>query len=215
MGSQTDKIREDEARETGSSTRAGWSQVILIVSAKGKGRPMVEAEAAKRFMAAPLLADVDPDLRRAMLEVMVEDQAKKGKVLVEQGQPNDRLCWVIEGTVEIERRFPDGTEEVLATLNAPAVVGTTSFFQAKPSTVTTRAASDIWLLTLYHPAHERLRRDNPRAAEALALAVVRVLAERFDLLDHRVTEYLRQHDDQPRITEWSRFRSRLFEDSNI
>ena len=67
-----------------------------------------------------------------------------------------------------------------------------------------------------HPAHERLRRTNPRAAEALALAVVRVLAERFDLLDKRVSDGLVQHaDDQPKVTEWSGFRARLFEEPNM
>ena len=39
------------------------------------------------------------------------------------------------------------------------------------------------MLTLHHPAHDRLRRENPRAAEELALAVVRTLSEPFDLLD--------------------------------
>jgi hypothetical protein len=76
--------------------------------------------------------------------------------------------------------------------------------------------TDIWSLTLYHPAHEQLRLENPRAAEALALAAVRVLAERFDLLDKRVSDYLAGHgDDPPRASEWSSFRARIFEEPHI
>jgi CRP/FNR family cyclic AMP-dependent transcriptional regulator len=177
---------------------------------------MVDAKAAERFMASPLLADVEPVLRRAMLEVMAEDRARAGSVLLEQGQPNDHLSFVIEGTVTVERKFPVGTNEVLTTMTAPAVFGTTSFFRPTPPTVNVCALTDVWLLTLYHPAHESLRRENPRAAEALALAVVRVLAERFDILDQRLSEYLRRHnDDQPKPTEWANFRARLFEDSTL
>ncbi len=54
------------------------------------------------------------------------------------------------------------------------------------------------------------------AAEVLALATVRVLAERFDVLDKRVSDYLARHDDdQPKATEWSSFRARLFEEPHI
>ena len=52
--------------------------------------------------------------------------------------------------------------------------------------------------------------------QALALAVVRILAERFDLLDKRVSDSLAQHaDDHPKVTEWSNFRARLFEEPNL
>ena len=91
--------------------------------------------------------------------------------------------------------------------------GTTSFFQPKPPTVTVRATSEVWMLSLYHPAHEALRTANPRAAEALALAVVRALSERFDLIDKLFTEFTSRHSDEPaRKSEWAGFRARLFED---
>jgi CRP/FNR family transcriptional regulator, cyclic AMP receptor protein len=82
--------------------------------------------------------------------------------------------------------------------------------------VSVRANTPVWLLTLDHPAHERLRREHLKAAEELALAAVRVLAERFDMLDKRISDYMAQHPDgHSRATEWSNFRARLFEDSTI
>jgi CRP/FNR family transcriptional regulator, cyclic AMP receptor protein len=177
---------------------------------------MVKGEAAERFLAAPLLADVDPELRRVVLDRLEENRAPAGAVLLEQGRPTDHLSFLIVGSATIERVFPDGRKETLATLHAPAIFGTTSFFRPNKPTFSVRATTDVWLLTLDHPAHERLRRENPKAAEALALATLRVLAERFDLLDQRISEYLLQHsDDHPKVTEWAGFRARLFEDSNI
>src|SRR6516225_2737954 len=175
---------------------------------------MIHDEAVQRFMSAPLLADVDRDAKLALLNAMEEQRALGGTILLEQGQPNDHLTFIIDGTVELERTFGNGRKEIITTLTAPAVFGTTSFFQPKPPTVTARARTDVWMLTLHHPAHDALRRSNPRAAEALALAVVRTLSERFDLVDRLFTDYISQHPEvsPPTASEWSRFRARLFEE---
>lgn len=177
---------------------------------------MIDREAAERFMTAPQFAGTPPELLGALLDAMVEARAPAGAVLLEQGHPNDHLAILIAGTATIERHAPGRPKEVLATLSAPALFGTTSFFRPNPPTVTVRATSDVWLLTLYHPAHDALRETNPRASEALSMAVVRVLAERFDLLDQRVSDHLAQHaDDHPKANEWSGFRARLFEEPAI
>jgi CRP/FNR family transcriptional regulator, cyclic AMP receptor protein len=173
----------------------------------------VETEAAERFLNAPMLADFDADARRAMLAALVEQRAGAGQVLLVQGEPNDHLSFLIEGSVVVERRLPGGRVEAIATLNAPSVFGTTSFFCTKPPSFGVRAAGDVWLLTLHHPEHERLRRDDPHAAEALALAAMRIVSERFDELDRLFSGYIAAHpDDHPKVNEWAGFRARLFEE---
>lgn len=177
---------------------------------------MIDVKATERFMAAPWLAEADRDVKRAILNALVEARAPTGAVLLAQRQPNDHLTFLIEGTAAIERTFDNGRLETITTLTAPAVFGTTSFFQPKPPTATVRATSDVWMLSLYHPAHEALRVAHPRAAEALALAVVRALSERFDLIDKLFTQYTTRHSDEPvRMSEWAGFRSRLFEEHGI
>jgi CRP-like cAMP-binding protein len=177
---------------------------------------MIDAEATERFMAAPWLAEVDRDTKRAIASALVEARAPAGSTLLEQGQPNDHLTFLIAGTAEIVRSFGITRRDIITDLTAPAVFGTTSFFQPKPPTVSVRATSDVWVLSLYHPAHEALRTGNPRAAEALALAVVRALSERFDLIDKLFTDFTKQHSDEPaKMSEWAGFRSRLFEERGI
>jgi CRP/FNR family cyclic AMP-dependent transcriptional regulator len=177
---------------------------------------MVEGDAAERFVSAPLWAGVDRESRRALVESMEESRAKAGTTLLAQGQPNDRLSFLIEGSAVIERTYPEGRTEVLTTLTPTAAFGTTSFFRPNPPVATVRATSDVRLLTLSHPQHDRLRRTNPPAAEALALGILRVLSERFDMLDQRVSDFLAQHSvDPPKVNEWAGFRARLFEETNI
>jgi CRP/FNR family cyclic AMP-dependent transcriptional regulator len=178
--------------------------------------PMVSTAAAERFLAAPLLSEVDPASRLAVLNVLAEERAPAGALLLAEGQPNDHISFLIDGSATILRTFPDGRTETVATLVAPSVFGETSFFRPQAPIVSVRANSPVWLLTLDHAAHDRLRRENRKAAEELALAAVRVLAERFDMLDKRISDYMSQHPDgHPRATEWSNFRARLFEDSTI
>ncbi len=177
---------------------------------------MVTPAAAERFLSAPLLAQVDDESRRAVLEVLAERREPAGATLLEQGQANDHVSFLIEGTATVVRTYPEGPVETVATLIAPSVFGETSFFRDSPPIVRVQAQTPVWLLTLDHPAHERLRQEFPQAAEALALAAVRVLAERFDLLDRRVSEYLRRNPEATaKANEWARFRARLFEEPNL
>ncbi len=178
---------------------------------------MINAEAAERFMAAPWLESTPREIKQQLLESLAEKRAATGAILLAQGQPNDHLSFLIEGTAEIERQSAGGRHDLITNLTAPAVFGTTSFFQPRPPQVSVRATSDVWLLTLYQPAYQVLRRDHPRAAEALAVAVLKTMSERFDLIDKLFTDYITQQSSAPSntTTEWSRFRSRLFEEHNI
>jgi CRP-like cAMP-binding protein len=176
---------------------------------------MALSAAAERFLSGPLLAEVDADARLALFRALEQDHARAGARLIEEGRPNDRLWFLVEGTAVVARRV-EGIDQVIARIEAPGIFGATTFFRGLPPTASVRTTSDVSLLTLDHPAHDRLRRDEPRAAEALALATVRALAERFDLLDGRFTEFLLSHpEDHPRGNEWSSFRARLFEEPNI
>lgn len=177
---------------------------------------MVTSEAGERFLAAPCLHGVDATTRQELLNVVLERRASAGALLLEQGQRNDHLFFLIEGSAKIFRTYPEGRIEDVATLVAPSVFGETSFFRTTPPLVSVKAMTDVWLLTLDRDAHAVLRRADPQAAEQLALAAVRVLSERFDLLDRRVSEFLQEHtDESAQANEWSSFRARLFEEASL
>ena len=176
---------------------------------------MTLSAAAQRFLAGPILSEIDDDARLALSRSLREHEATEGTILIAEGKPNDRLWFLIEGSATVVRRGQDG-DRPIARLDAPGIFGATTFFRPTPATVSIRAASAVALLTLDHASHNQLRLESPRAAEALALATVRVLAERFDLIDQRVHEYIAAYSpDHPRSTEWSAFRARLFEEPNI
>lgn len=177
---------------------------------------MVVSEVADRFISSPFLVDLDSAARRAVLEVLEEHREQAGVLLLKQGEPNDRIFFLIEGTVAVERALRDGQVEWVLNLTAPNGFGETSFFQRKPQIVSVRTVTDVHYLTLDRAAYELLRRADPRTSEQLAQAAIRLLAEHFDLIDQRVAEILsRQNDPEPEETEWNRFRARLFSESRL
>ena len=171
------------------------------------------SDGATRFCDAPWLDGVDTSLRLNLWQVLEERTVSPRMTLFDQNKPNSQLWFVAEGSVTVERIAAGGHPEVLAKLDGPAVYGTTTFFRNSLPTMTIRATSIVRGWTLDRSSYDRLRVDHPEAAEALALAVVQVLSERFDLLDRRLTTLMASHEgDHPRITEWANFRSRLFEE---
>lgn len=177
---------------------------------------MVTPEAAERFLGSPCLPGADAATREEMLNVLDERHIPAGTLVLEQGRPNDRVWFLLEGSVSVFRTINGDHVEAVVNLNGPSVFGETSFFRSSSPSVSVKAESDLWLLTLDHDAHAVLRRADPNAAEQLALSAVRVLAERFDLLDRRVSDFLARHPDEPaRTDEWSSFRARLFREASL
>lgn len=165
------------------------------------------------FLDASWLADVDATTRMTVWKALQEQSLAPQAALFEQGQPNHKLWFVASGGVAIERARGKGRPEVIAELNGQALYGTTTFFRGSLPTMTIRAQTPVRGWTLDRPSYDRLRAEHPEAAEALALTVVRVLSERFDQLDRRLSGLMADHDENhPRATEWASFRSRLFDE---
>ncbi len=182
-----------------------------------RGDSMSLSVAAQRFLAGPLLAELDDDARLALSHALREQQVAAGTVLISEGKPNDRLWFLIEGSAAVLRR--DVTDpKPIARLEAPGIFGATTFFRPANATASIKTTTPVSLLTLDHESYEQLRTSSPRAAEALALATVRVLSDRFDVLDARLNEFIASHraNGNPKVAhEWADFRARLFEEPNI
>ena len=179
---------------------------------------MVPPDAAEQFLQAPWMPAMESAARRSVLAVLHDDRAAPGTTLVAQGKLNGRIHFLLDGTVEMVRAFPGGHEEVVGTLQAPTVLGELSFFRRCPCLMSVRTTTPARFLVLDHDAHETLRRNDPRAAEQLAIAAIQLLAERFEGLDRKVTDFLADQDKAQRLarsSEWTAFRGRLFEESAL
>ena len=190
--------------------RSEWKGRTERIEPRGLKSMSVSPAAAERFLNAPILEDVAVEHRLALLEVLQERRAAAGTVW-----SNKAKSTITSGICSTARwrscSYPERGVELVVNLPALTVFGETSFFRGSPPIVSATAKTPVWILTLNRAAHARLRRESLAAAEAFALASVRILAEQFDLLDRRVSDYLAQHPDGPaKANEWAKFRDRLF-----
>jgi CRP-like cAMP-binding protein len=172
---------------------------------------MISKQAAERFLASNWLGEMDQGSRKAILTFLDEHRARMGAILLDDKRSNDRIFFLLEGELVVIRNG-----ETLASIIAPTMFGLTTFFRAVPPYYMARATTALWYLTLDRAAHERLREENPRVAEQLALAAVHILSDRLETIDRRISDQLKQGSSAGRSdTEWSSFRARLFEESAI
>jgi CRP-like cAMP-binding protein len=176
---------------------------------------MVSEGAASRFLSTAHLPELEFASREALLKVLEEHVAPAGTKLLEPGVRYDRVGFLLEGTLEVTLVDRRGRLHDLGKIEAPSLFGLSSYFRSKPPDFALATLTHVHYLTLDHAGHDRLRREEPAAAEQLALAAIHVLADRIDNLDRIVSDELAGHpDDHPRVTEWATFRARLMEDTS-
>ena len=124
---------------------------------------------------APLFAAVGDDAGQALLASMVRVELARGQVLFGEGDAGDRLYVIVEGTVKLGRRAPDGRENLLAVLGPAEMLGELSVFDPGPRTATATAVSPVVLAGLGPDDLDRWLEGRPEVARQL----MRALAQRL------------------------------------
>ena len=151
---------------------------------------MISEPARADFLKAAWLSEMDKKSKLALLEVLEEGRAETNQKLMTAGEPNGSITFLLEGTVAITRPYPKHGEELVAKLQAPGIFGVTSFFGSNTSIVTARCEAPVWYLKLDRAPYKQLRETQPCVSEQLSLGLLLVIAEQFDVLDRKVSEFL-------------------------
>lgn len=122
--------------------------------------------------AAPLFRDLPSELLVAIAETAEEMAFPPADVLIEEGERGDSLFVIVEGTVSI-RVSGAGT---VATRGPQSVIGEMAVITERERSATCVAEDDVLALVVQRDAIWALM---ARYSE-LALAVVKILAERLD-----------------------------------
>jgi diguanylate cyclase (GGDEF)-like protein len=110
-------------------------------------------EVPRFFAEVPKLAD----------EHVLED----GEVLWREGDPGDRVVFLIEGTLAITRETRDGDVVKLRSLDAGAVVGEIAAFDGRTRSATVRAETRCRIVSMPAPAFRHLLQQRPDILEEL------------------------------------------------
>jgi CRP-like cAMP-binding protein len=121
----------------------------------------------------PVLAELDPDERALLAELLEEHRLPTGTVLFAEGDDARSVLFVASGALKVERRRVGA----VGTLGAGACVGGAALVTLGAREATCTALEPTRVLELDRSAFRRLVVDAPRAACRLLEALAAQLAE--------------------------------------
>jgi CRP/FNR family transcriptional regulator, cyclic AMP receptor protein len=122
-----------------------------------------------------------PDELESIRPLLETESFGAGDVLLREGQPNDRIYFILEGSVSIER-----SETALATLGEGDTFGEMEFLDVMPAVATVRARVATTVAAISNRALRELSRTSMRAFALVVMNLARDLSRRLRRMDEIV-----------------------------
>jgi CRP/FNR family transcriptional regulator, cyclic AMP receptor protein len=139
---------------------------------------MIAFESLKDYS---LFGGLQPDELESIRPLLETKSHDAGDLLLREGQPNDRIYFILEGSVSIER---SGT--VLATLGEGDTFGEMEFLDVMPAVATVRARVATTVAAISNRALRELSRTSMRAFALVVMNLARDLSRRLRRMDEIV-----------------------------
>ena len=148
---------------------------------------------------SPLLQDFSNAEVDAFGGMMLHVRAQPGQMLIVEGDINDWMMLLLNGTVDVGKRIgPDAATEErgdntrLAVLRTGAVLGEMSMFDGEPRYASCWALSTVEAAVVDRAAVGLLIRNRPEAAAKLLVKLTQLLAQRLRNTSGQLVKVLRQ-----------------------
>ena len=152
-----------------------------------------------------------------IIKAMVPVTAEPGTVVMREGERGQGLLVLVEGSVEVIKRGPDGSDVPMAGVEAPTVLGEMSLLTERPHSATVRALTACEFHLLTRSQFERLRKSESLAAYKVVATLAEVIAWRLDRMDDKFVELSGRGPAAAAapVQELAVFRHKLFTEWNI
>jgi signal transduction histidine kinase len=111
-------------------------------------------------------------------------QYREGDLIMREGEPNDVLTFILEGSVLLLKGHGSGADVTVGTLEAGASLGLLSYYGGGEVFFTARAKTDVLAFRLRRTEFDCLPAENPRLFTLLESLIIRDLAERYQRILH-------------------------------
>lgn len=123
----------------------------------------------------PLFSALDEQAAHSLQKSLATHAVKKGKHLFHEGEPGDRLYFVLAGKIKLHHASGDGRESLLMVLGPGDMFGELSLFDPGPRTSSATAVTDSQVVSLSHTDLSPWLRLHPE----VALSLLQALAHRL------------------------------------
>jgi CRP-like cAMP-binding protein len=157
---------------------------------------MTQTSALSALDGVPMFTGLAPEQLDALEARMRERSVPAGTEIVSQGEPGDAVFFLVEGSVKVSRRQPNGTEVILAVLGPGEVLGEMGVIGGGDSGrwASVAALEDSCVLWLDGEAFRGLLEEMPSVRSGL----IELLCRRLRLADSRL-ETLASLDVEGRV----------------
>lgn len=182
---------------------------------------------ADRLAQTPLAEGLDPDTVHRLADAGEVREVGRGELLIEEGVRGTALLVVLDGEVEVLKRYDDdgGDPLRLITLGSGTVLGEVGLVLRDAASATVRTTRPSSVFVLERARFEEILAARDAAAATLALALVKVLAARLQRMNQEAAELCERYAEvlaqagTPRdtapVAELQAFRQRLLSEWNF
>jgi len=164
------------------------------------------AKIVRNVLCRGLTYEQTDQIVKAMVPVTVEP----GALVLREGEKGQGLLVLLEGTAEIVKRGVDGGAALIASVEAPTVLGEMSLITEQPHSATVRALTACAFHLLTRSQFDRLLKSENLAAYKVVATLAEVIAWRLSRMDDKVVELARRGDCPAPVEELTAFKQKLF-----
>ena len=170
---------------------------------------MTPSEASK-VIRGVLCRGLSYEQTEQILKAMVPVNAEAGTAVFKEGERPQGLMVLLAGTVEVMKEGG----EILATIDAPTVLGEISLLMESQHTASVRAKTACEFSLLTSTQFHRLLREESLAAYKVIAILAEVLARRLSRMDEKFVEVSRRTASK-HVEELTEFKHKLFTDWSL
>jgi CRP/FNR family transcriptional regulator, cyclic AMP receptor protein len=145
---------------------------------------MIPANTRQEFLQSiPIFAGLRPDAVSEIANAVDEAEFRAGDIIVNEGEPGNRMFIIHTGRVEVVKHLGEGHETTLATFGPKDFLGEMSIIECVARAASLRALDDSFLFSLKGTDLYHLFRRYPDQYAIVILNIARDLSRRLRAID--------------------------------
>jgi CRP/FNR family cyclic AMP-dependent transcriptional regulator len=113
-----------------------------------------------------------------------------GEIVFEEGDRGDYVCFVVEGSLEVEKKTESGESIVISSLSRGRSIGEMAIIDDLPRSATVKAKDKSTLLTLSREDFDYLLAKHPDIGVKILKGLARLLSMNLRKTSNRLAEYM-------------------------
>jgi CRP-like cAMP-binding protein len=150
-----------------------------------------------------------------IVNAMVPTTVPAGSAVFREEDRAKGLFVLLEGSVEVVKEGGPGGVVVIATVEAPSVLGEMSLITDRPHSATVRARTNCDFRLLTRAQFDRLLQGESLAAYKVVATLADVIAWRLSRMDEKFVELSHRGEYPQPVEELATFKQKLFNEWNF